>query len=234
LFRNLERRQLNSVADLTIRKFVPKGKWLFLSGDSPRGFFIVQTGSIKLSRISCEGREQVIHIFRTGESFGEESIVLDAGYPADACALEDSILLAVQKAGFVELLHRQPELSLCVLSAIAQHTSDLMDLIADLTLLDVQTRLAKWLVADHQQHGAHPDERGRCCVQLSLTKRVLATELGTSSETLSRTLAKLSHDGLVTVHGRRIILVSLAKLARLAEGNAESRPSPLSRQSEMS
>jgi len=125
-------------------------------------------------------------------------------------------VLVVQKAGFVELPRRQPELSLCILSATAQHTNDLMNLVADLTLLDVQTRLAKWLVANCQQHGAHPDGQGRCCVQLSMTKRVLVAELGTGSETLSRSLAKLSQQGLVVLHGHRIILLSLTKLACLA------------------
>jgi CRP/FNR family transcriptional regulator len=120
-------------------------------------------------------------------------------------------------------------LALCVLSATAQHTNDLMNLVADLMLLDVETRLAKWLLADCLQHGEHPDSQGRCCVQLPMTKRVLAAELGTSSETLSRSLAKLSQHGLLAVNGRRIVLLSLTKLTRLAEGDTEP-PSPVIRQ----
>lgn len=221
LFRNLDWARLSSVAALTTPKFLPKGKLLFLSGDPLHGFFIVRTGSIKLSRINCDGKEQVLHVFRAGESFAEEALVSQAGFPADAHALEDSIVLLVQKAGFLGLLRRYPELSLSILSVTAQHTSDLINLVADLKLMDVQTRLAKWLVTDCHQHGTHPDAHGRCCVELSMTKRVLAAELGTSSETLSRTLAKLNEQGLLYVDGRRIILLSPAKLERLAEGNAE-------------
>ena len=221
LFRNLDWTRLAAIAAITTPKFLPKGKLLFLSGDSLHGFFIVRAGSVKLSRMSCEGKEQVLHVFRTGESFAEEALVSPVGYPADAYALEDSVVLLVQKAGFLDLLRRHPEISLCILSATAQHTNDLVNLVADLKLLDVQTRLAKWLVTDCQQHASDPNGRGYCCVELSMTKRVLAAELGTSSETLSRTLAKLSAQGLVCVDGHRIILLAPAKLERLAEGSAE-------------
>ena len=217
LFRNLDSSRLAGIATVTSAKVLPKGKILFLSGESLYGFFIVRAGSIKVSRISCEGKEQVLHVFRSGESFAEEALVVEGGYPADACALEDSVVLLVQKAGFLELLRRQPELSLCILSATAQHANDLMNLVADLTLLDVQTRLAKWLIADCDAHHA-----GQCCVELSMTKRVLASELGTSAETLSRTLAKLSEQGLLLVNGNRIVLLSPAKLERIAAGDTES------------
>jgi CRP/FNR family transcriptional regulator len=226
LFESLEWSRLMSIAALTTAKFLPKGKLLFLSGDLLHGFFIVQTGSVKLSRVNTEGKEQVIHVFRAGESFGEEALLSEQGYPADACALEDSTVLMVQKSGFVELLRRHPDLSLCILSATSRHMNDLMNLVADLRLLDVQTRLARWLVADCQQHGV---QRGYWCVQLSMTKRVLAAELGTSSETLSRSLAKLSQQGLLAVHGQRIILLSLSKLTRLAEGNTEPCPPSVTR-----
>jgi len=226
LFRNLDWPRLSSIAALITPKFLPKGKLLFLSGDPLYGFYIVRAGAIKLSRISCEGKEQVLHVFRAGESFAEEALVSEAGFPADACALEDSVVLLVQKSGFLDLLRRQPELSLCILSAAAQHTSDLMNLVADLKLLDVQTRLVKWLVTTCQQHGAQPDSQGHRCVELSMTKRVLSAELGTSSETLSRTLAKLSEQGLLLVNGNRIMLLSLAKLESLADGHGEaSQPS---------
>lgn len=230
LWRNLDWSRLNSIAALTTPKFLPKGKSLFLKGDPLHGFFIVRAGSIKLSRISCEGKEQILHVFRAGESFAEDALVSDAGSPADASALEDSVVLLVQKAGFLHLLRRQPELSLCMLSAAAQHARDLINLVADLKLLDVQTRLVKWLVTDCQQHGAQLDQRGRRCVKLSMTKRVLAAELGTSSETLSRTLAKLSEQGLLVVDGSRIVLLCLAKLESLAEGQADPALPEMTRQ----
>ena len=221
LFQNLDWDRLSGIAALTTPKFLPKGKLLFLSGDPLHGFFIVRTGSIKLSRISCEGKEQVLHVFRAGESFAEEALVSQTGFPADACALEDSMLFLVQKSGFRDLIRRYPELSLCILSATAQHTNDLMNLVADLKLLDVQTRLAKWLVTDWHQHRKHSDGHGNCCVELSMTKRVLAAELGTSSETLSRTLAKMSEQGLLCVNGHRIVLLAPAKLEGLAESSTE-------------
>src|SRR5687767_3007928 len=79
LFRNLHSSRLSTIAALIAPKFVPKGKVLFLSGDPLYGFYIVRAGAIKLSRISCEGKEQVLHVFRPGESFAEEALVSEAG-----------------------------------------------------------------------------------------------------------------------------------------------------------
>jgi CRP/FNR family transcriptional regulator len=220
LFESIEPALLRRIAAITTPKFVAKGALLFVAGAALRGFFIVQTGAIKLYRVNGEGKEQLLHVFRAGESLGEETLGSETGYPADACALEDSVVFVVQKAGFVELLRHSPELALCLLRTAAHHLDDLMNQVTDLKLHDVQTRLARWLMADHPQQSATPNGRERRSIELSMTKRVLAAELGTRSETLSRTLAKLARQGLLAVHGRRLTLLSPLRLAGLANGPA--------------
>jgi CRP/FNR family transcriptional regulator len=92
------------------------------------------------------GKEQVIHVFRAGESFAEASLATDRGYPADARAVEPSQVLMVQKSGFLALLKRQPELALRMFASMSAHLRVLVGQIEDLTLKDVETRLAHWLV----------------------------------------------------------------------------------------
>jgi CRP/FNR family transcriptional regulator len=71
--------------------------------------------------VSAGGREQVIHVFRAGESFAEATLATERGYPADARAIEASQVLIVQKAGFLALLRRQPELAIRMLGSMSVH-----------------------------------------------------------------------------------------------------------------
>ncbi len=179
------------------------------------GFYLVQKGSINVHRVNAAGKEQVIHMFRAGETFGEATLATLTVYPAEARAQEASQVLLIQKSGFVELLKRQPEIALRILGAMSLHLRTLVGQIEDLTLKDVETRLANWLLKrcpDWQQEG--PVE-----VRLKGTKRALAAELGTVSETFSRTLAKLRDQGLVTVTGGILTVRSPAALAELLRRN---------------
>ena len=65
-----------------------KGDYLFHEGDPSRGFYVVQHGAVNVHRVNAAGKEQVIHVFRTGESFAEVALATERGYPADARALE--------------------------------------------------------------------------------------------------------------------------------------------------
>ena len=107
-------------------------------------------------------------------------------------------MLLVQKTGILALLKRQPELALRMLGSMSQHLRVLVGQLEDLTLKDVETRLANWLVK--RCPNPHGDQPVR--IELTMTKRVLAAELGTVSETFSRTLAKFREQKLLSVKGK--------------------------------
>jgi hypothetical protein len=125
----------------------------------------------------------------------------------------------VQKSGFIGLLKRQPELALCLIKAMGQHVRGLVALVDDLTLKDVKTRLANWLV----QHCPNPDSTEPCAIELTMTKHMLATELGTGSETLSRTLATFRNQHLLSVAGKTITLLCPNKLTQFS-GDGSHHP----------
>src|SRR4029079_11732657 len=108
-----------------------------------------------------------------------------------------------------------PELALRMLASMSQHLRVLVGLLDDLTLKDMETRLANWLLNDCPRR--LPNEP--VAVQLDRTKRVLAAEMGTTSETLSRTLAKFRDQKLLRVSGKTITITSPTKLAELLRGH---------------
>jgi len=219
LFAGLGMTELNSIATITVIKSLDKGDYLFREGDPSYGFYIVQRGAVNVHRVNTAGKEQVIHVFRVGESFAEGTLATDAGYPADARAVEPTQVLQIQKIGFLALLRRQPELALRMLGSMSAHLRVLVAQLEDLTLKDVETRLANWLV----KQCPDPESDEPVEVHLNGTKRVLAAELGTVSETFSRTLAKFRDLELLEVRGKTLTVLNPCRLAALLDGNLVGR-----------
>jgi CRP/FNR family transcriptional regulator, dissimilatory nitrate respiration regulator len=215
LFIGLPPADLENVAAVTVVKSLEKGDYLFHEGDPARGFYVVQRGAVNVHRVSAAGKEQIIHIFRTGDSFAEVALATEKGYPADARAIEPSQVLLVCKDGILALLKRQPQLALRMLGSMSSHLRVLVGQLEDLTLKDVETRLANWLV----KRCPNPQAGQPVRIELTMTKRVLAAELGTVSETFSRTLAKFREQKLLAVKGKTIVILSPPKLRALLRRN---------------
>jgi len=212
LFSSLPEADLRQIASFTSSINLAKDDYLFHEGEASRGFYIVQVGAINVHRVNASGKEQVIHVFRSGESLAEAGLASPTGYPANARAVESSTVLLLPKGPVLELIGRRPDLALRMLGSMSAHLRVLVGALDDLTLKDVETRLLNWLV----KHGR--TARGGV-IPLSGTKRVLAAELGTSSETLSRTMARLRDAKLITVAARSIAVHDAARLEEMLRRN---------------
>lgn len=199
LFNGLPAAELDEIAGFAILRNVEKDAYLFREGDPAEGFYVVQKGAISVHRVSPTGKEQVIHVFRPGESLAEAALASETGYPANGRAVESSAVIVVPKGPFLSLISRRPELGLRMLGSMSLHLRVLVGLVDDLTLKDVETRFLNWLLKRCGRNG-----RGPATIELKSTKRVLAAELGTSSETLSRTFAKLRDEALLEVKGATV------------------------------
>jgi CRP/FNR family transcriptional regulator, dissimilatory nitrate respiration regulator len=221
LFEGVADSDLQAIAGITVVKCFAKGDYLFHEGSPVHGFYIVHTGAVKVHRVSLSGKEQVLHVYRANESFGEEALISDLGYAADASAVDNSRVLMVQRPEFLGILKREPELALCMLRSMSRQLFNLVELLDDLTLKDVKTRLANWLL--HQCPDPESYEPYR--IQLPMTKRVLAAELGTVSETFSRTVAKFRKQRLITVEGNTFTLLCPMKLSQFLGRKLKAHPS---------
>ena len=215
LFTGLPQADMEQIAAVTTLRSLEKDQYLFHEGDPASGFYVVQRGAVNVHRVNAAGKEQIIHVFRTGDSFAEVALASTTGYPADARVLEPTQVLLVRKEGILELLKRQPELALRMLGSMSSHLRVLVGQLEDLTLKDVETRLANWLVKRcPSSAGDQPVH-----IELKMTKRVLAAELGTVSETFSRTLAKFRQQKLLSVKGRVVTVLAPEKLRTLLRRN---------------
>jgi CRP/FNR family transcriptional regulator len=212
LFSGLPGEDLVTVASFTQPVSLAKDDYLFHEGEPSRGCYLVQSGAINVHRVNAAGKEQVIHVFRSGESLAEASLASPTGYPANARAVEPSTVLLIPKAPLLDLIGRRPDLAVRMLGSMSAHLRVLVGMLDDLTLKDVETRLLNWLVK-------HARGTKDGVIHLRGTKRVLAAELGTSSETLSRTLARLRDQKLITVAGKTITVHDAGTLAAMLRRN---------------
>jgi CRP-like cAMP-binding protein len=204
MFADLSSENLESVAEVCALKSLEKGEMLFREGDKAEGFYVLQTGAISVFKLTPDGREQIICVFRPPESFAEVTLATVEAYPANAVALENSKVIVVQRSGFRDLICRKPELSLHMLASMSLHLKHLVQTLQDYKGRQIEVRLADWLLKNAPA--------GAAAFDLPVTKKNLAGQLGVTSETLSRTFARFRDEGLIRVEGPRVHLLNPAGL----------------------
>ena len=189
-----------------------KGELLFSSGETALGFYVLAAGKIKIYKLSPDGKERILHIVHPVATFAEAAIFGDGRYPAYAEPLEKSLLVFFPKREFLELLQRQGRIAINMIGGLSRFLRQFATQVEELTFKDVPARLSRYIL----------DLAGpRASVYLPISKSQLASNLGTVSETLSRTLRKLSDDDLIAVEGRTIRILDAERLTDLAESSRE-------------
>jgi len=216
LFAGLKEEDLRRIRSIAIPKKLVKKEVLFADGEEARGFYVILSGKMKLYKISPEGKEQILHIVVAPDAFAEAALFLGGTYPAFAEALTDTQLLFFPKRDFVQLIERNPQLSINMIVTLSQYLKRFTLLIEELSLKEVSARMAKHLIdlsLKAVKEGKSPND-----VELDLSKTQLASKLGTISETLSRTLAKMKVKKIIDVKRNRILILDRKGLEALASG----------------
>lgn len=212
LFAGLTSEQYMELARIiTVREY-GRGQSIFAEGDEGNGFYVVMEGLVKIFKLSLDGKEQILHIFGPGEPFAEAAVFTGSTFPAHALALEKSRALFIRRLAFIELIQRNPSLAMNMLAALSLRLKKFAHMIEDLSLKEVPGRLAAHLLYLSGQQGDNDT------VRLEIGKAQLASLLGTIPETLSRILAKLGKQGLISTDGPRITILDRHGLEDLAMG----------------
>ena len=183
---------------------------LFMQGDRAEGFYVLLSGKVKVMKLSSQGKSQILGVFGPGDSVGEVAVFEDGTYPAYAQAIEDSTLAFLPRDRFIQVVRENPDLALGMMAILSRRLRRLTSLAESLALKEVPARLAQYLLTLASERG---DE-----VVLGLKKGEIAEVLGTTPETLSRALSRLSARGIIEVKGSRVKIVDIDALRGLAEG----------------
>jgi CRP/FNR family transcriptional regulator, dissimilatory nitrate respiration regulator len=208
LFAGLNNGDLAALLKISRRSEVPKGAILFSEGEEARGFYVPVSGKIKIYKVTPEGRERVLRIAEPGRTFAEAAIFDLGTYPANAATLDRSVLLFFPKQEVLHLLKSNVQLAINMIGGISCLLREFMDQMEAIAFRDVPSRLARYLLDLAETAGNR--------VELPLSKTQLAVNLGTVSETLSRTFRKMADDKLIRVQSRTIDILDIDGLASLA------------------
>lgn len=198
------------LADISSLKNYQAGEVIFEDGAPGVGFHLLAKGKVKIHKIAPDGREQILHLFGPGEPFGEVAIFTDRGYPASALALTEVTSVFIPKEALVRLISSAPEMALGLIGLMAQRLAHFTGLLEAITLKEAPARLAAFIL-----ELARKNENR---VELSLTKTQLASLLGATPETISRSLGRLKNAGLISEEKPHIIIKDRPRLEQAAMG----------------
>jgi len=200
VFAPMDDAQRAAVAKTARQIKLEDGENLCEYGRPAERFFLVQSGRLKLYRLSPSGNEKVIDIIHPGRTFAETTLFMDEpGYPMSADAIGPGVVVSFSNKVLMEVLRESPTSCLRLMARFSMNLRQLLTEIDHLTLQNATCRLASFLVSE-----LHQEQREGSDIRLSVPKNVIASRLSIKPETLSRILHQLSEDGVLRVEGKII------------------------------
>ncbi len=204
IFADLDQETLDRISDIMQKRSYPKNKMVLMEEDEGDTLFIIESGSVKITRISEDGREVILSILGEGEFFGEMAIFDGEARSANVVTLEDSQVFILKRADFLDLLERYPKISVCLLQELAGRIRKSDELIESLSLGDAENRIALMLLRLAEERGIY--KKGAVVIDNLPYQQDIANMAGTSRETVSRTLKVLEDKGAITKKGHTLTI----------------------------
>jgi CRP/FNR family transcriptional regulator len=199
-----------ALAQVAASRRVRAGEYIFNEGEPVAGLYLVESGQVKISRFSKEGREHILHILGRGDTFNDVAALDGGPNPATAIAYTDGTLWRIARPDLRRIATEQPALAWALIESVARRARYLVATVQDLAMRNVRGRLAHLLL---QQ--AEAVERGD--LPPALTQEDMASRLGTVREVVGRALRSLAAEGIIEFQRNRIVVLDRARLEAEAD-----------------
>ncbi|OIQ28351.1 MAG: Crp/Fnr family transcriptional regulator [Bacteroidetes bacterium MedPE-SWsnd-G2] len=198
--KSLTKDELIRISNCKTAKHVKKGEIIFDEGDILNGVYCVRDGVCKLTKLSANGKDQVVKLNVKGDLIGQRSLIVEESTNLQATALTDMELCFIPKSEIIHDLKRNPEFSMDLMQQMAHDLRDADDIIVYMAQKSVKQRIAATLLYMEKQFGVN--EKGAIAVALS--REDYATIVGTATESAIRILSQFKKDGLISTEGKFI------------------------------
>ena len=216
LFCELPEDDHRALASRATERRLNRGETLFLAGEPAAGLYVIVQGAVRAYRVSTDGREQIIHVERSGATLAEVPVFDGGTYPSSTAAEEDSLVLFLPREEVVRLCLERPKISLAALRLLAGRMRKCAALVERLSLRDVDRRVAQLLLDEGGDYGQRT--ASAVSFSLALTHTQIANRVGSVREVVSRALSRLQASGLIQMDGRQIRIVDIGALRDYADG----------------
>jgi CRP-like cAMP-binding protein len=209
LFSQLGPVDLARVLEVARERAYPKNSVILFEDDPGDALFVVKKGQVKVVLIGEDGREVILSVLGEGDFFGEMALIDDEPRSAHVIAMNDSTLLVLRREDFQGLLMQTPGIALAMLRELTRRLRRVDEKVGSLVLLDVNGRVARLLLDLAEEAGGERITR-------RLTHHTIAQMIGSSRETVSRTMRELVEKGMIEVSRRDIVIRDRAGLESAA------------------
>lgn len=210
-FNSLSQAILSEIARGTQLACFNRGEIVFWEGEECTGLHVIEKGSVKLFKLSPQGRELVVRVLEEGATFNEVPVFDNGLNPISVASLEDSKIWIIEAALLRRALARYPELAQSVIANLTKNLRTLLGMVEELSFFQVVNRLARLI-------SQMPTDVETGAKVGWLTQDDLAARLGTVREVVTRSLRVLERSGAIRVNRRQVVVVDEARLREWAQG----------------
>jgi CRP/FNR family transcriptional regulator, anaerobic regulatory protein len=201
VFNHLEDEQLDEIMGATRPAAYRKGELIYSAGDTSDSLYVVSRGKIRIYRLSEAGKEQLVRILMPGDFTGELALFRETIHEAYAEAMEPTQVCMISRQDLQQYLVKYPQIALRILSEFSERLEKSERQTARFATERVETRIALFLAECLEDGGESTT------IELLMSKKDLASYLGTTPETISRKLAELEDAGLIQQQTHRRIKI---------------------------
>lgn len=198
IFSSLTFEEMVEVSLTTMQREYKKGETIFLEGEHVEKLFIINKGKVKIAKLSETGKEQIIRVLGPGDFMGELSLFTHSPLNSNAEALEPTTICIVDGGKINNLIERRPSIALKIIKEMSVRLEKAENQIQSFVIQDVEQRLADTLIKMADDNNF---------INLTISKKDLASHIGMSQETLSRKLTIFQNRGWIKQEGQRKIIV---------------------------
>lgn len=196
LFRDLNEQEIDKIVQISLSRTWKKNSYIFLQGEPLDNVYFIDDGKVKIYKSDVNGREQIVSILKMGEMFPHVGFFRKGSYPANAEVLDKATLVVVPIAKFENVLIENPELCIKVFNVLGEKIVDLQNRLEEQILNNTYEQIIKLLIRLGEKHGTK-NEDGNVVLKNEFTNKDLANMIGTTRETVSRTLTKMKKEELI-------------------------------------
>jgi len=216
LFSELDDTEIDAVKSLVTTQNYPKKMLIVQEGENGDSMFIILNGSVKISSYAADGREVVLSLLGKGAFFGEMALLDAEPRSASAITMEDTELGRIRRADFERLMLQTPQLTRKLLAEMVSRLRRTSAVLERVSTMDVPQRLYNYM-RDYCQRFGSPDMNGGIEIKLP-THQLVADQLSTSRETISRAISALKNEGIIVpLQGRGRVRVDIHALDTLLQ-----------------
>jgi CRP-like cAMP-binding protein len=205
LFSELADTEIDQIRALARAQRYPARQTIVSQGDESGDLFLIIDGRLRVSSCNANGDEVVLSIMGPGEVFGEMALLDGAPRSATVSTLDACQLVVIEAGAFHALLRQMPTLAQSLMKVMARRIRTLTDRTQDVALLDVESHLAKVLLALAARFGDH-SRSGQTAITLKLSQQELASMVGATRELVNRRLRAWAQRGIVELVSGSLVI----------------------------